>query len=277
MKPDAGLTKRNFWMIVTNSTSAYVLAYLMVFYINHFTKIFAAIMFNIPVGFDWDQIYFYIENYQWTHDMVTIIFSSGPVLAFLFGLVSLGIFYALREEFTLLKIFLIWFAFLSFNFFFGNLLIGNLFTKGIGYVFQWAFFSDTTKVLIAMVGFFGLIATAFVMREPILFSANSYFTTLTERNFPFFFTAQITVPFVIGTLFSIFYFYPRILFQERYSWISLAVVLLIIFLGINEEEPIIFDPEEPPPPIHISKVLVICAVVIYVVFRIVLNSKHAFA
>lgn len=276
MKPDTQLSKRNFWIIVLNSTSAYVLAYLLVFYINHFTKLITASLFSIPAGFDWDQTYFYIENYQWTHDMVTTIYSSGLLLNFLLGLISLGIFYSIYEEITRLKIFLIWFTLLSFNLFFSNLLIGNLFTKGIGYVFQWAFFTDTTKVLIAMVGFFGLIATAFVMKRPILYSANAYFVALNERNFPFFFTAQITVPFVVGTLLSVFYFYPRILFQERYSWLSLALVLLILFLGINDEEPMIFDPDEPPPPIRISKIFVIAAVILYVGLRILFNSRHTF-
>ncbi len=263
-------------MISLNSTSAFILAYLLVFYLNLFTKVVMAAMFNIPVSFDWDQVYYYIEGYQWTHDMVTTIFSAGPFLVFIFGIISYGAFFALREDITRLKMFFIWFTLISFNFFFGNLLIGNIFTRGIGFVFQWAYFSDTAKVVIAMIGFFGLILTAFVMQKPILFSANSYFTGVKEKNFPFFFTAQIIVPFIIGSFFSIFYFYPRILFQERYSWISLAVVLLIIFMSINDEESVVFDPDESPPPVSISKVLVIAAIVVYAVFRIAFNSKHGF-
>ena len=276
MKPSTALTRKNFWIIVLNSTSAYVLAYLLVFYISHFTKVVMAAMFNIPVSFDWDQVYYYIEAYQWTHDMVTTIFSAGIFLVLIFGIISFGALFALREEFTRLKIFFIWFTLLSFNFFFGNLLIGNIFTRGIGFVFQWAYFSDTAKVVIAMIGFFGLIMTALLMRNPILFSANSYFTGLKEKNFPFFFTSQIIVPFIIGSFISIFYFYPRILFQERYSWMSLAVVLLIIFMGINDEESVVFNPDEPPPPITFSKVLVISALVVYILLRIAFNSKHNF-
>ncbi len=233
-------------------------------------------MFHIPVGFDWDQVYFYIEGYQWTHDMVTTIFSAGPFMVLIFGVISFGAFFSLREEITRIKIFFIWFTLLAFNFFFGNLLIGNIFTKGIGYVFQWAYFSDTAKVVIAMIGFFGLLMTAFLMKKPILFSANSYFTGIKEKNFPFFFTAQIIVPFIIGSIVSILYFFPRILFQERYSWISLAVVLFIVFMSINDEEAVIFDPDESPPPVSISKVLVITVIVVYVVLRIAFNSQHGF-
>jgi len=276
MEPCTKLSRRNFWIITLNSTSAYVLAYLLVFYLNHFTKVVMATMFDVPISFDWNQIYYYIEAFQWTHDMVTTIFSVGIFLVFIFGIISYGAFFALLEEVTRLKIFFIWFTLLAFNFFFGNLLIGNIFTRGIGFVFQWAYFSDTAKVVIAMIGFFGLIMTAFLMKRPILFSANSYFTSVKEKNFPFFFTAQIIVPFIIGSFLSVFYFYPRILFQERYSWMSLAVILFIIFMGINDEEPMVFDPDEPPPPVTVSKVLVISAVLMFVVLRIAFNSKHAF-
>ncbi len=276
MKIKSKLSHRNFWIIALNSTSAFVLAYLLVFYLNHFTKVAMAAMFNIPVSFDWNQVYYYIEDFQWTHDMVTTIFSAGIFLVFIFGIISYGAFFALREEVTRLKIFFIWFTLLSFNFFFGNLLIGNIFTRGIGFVFQWAFFTDTTKVVIAMIGFFGLLLTAFVMRKPILFSANSYFSYVKEKNFPFFFTAQIIVPFFVGNLLSILYFYPHILFQERYSWMSLAVILLIVFMGIDDQESVLFDPEEKTPPISVSKVLVITAIAVYVVLRIILNSKHSF-
>ncbi len=276
MKTDIKLSRRNFWIITLNSTSAFVLAYLLVFYLNHFTKLVMASMFNIPVAFDWDQVYYYIEGYQWTHDMVTTIFSAGIFLVFIFGVIAYAAFWALKEEFTRLKIFFLWFALLAFNFFFGNLLIGNIFTRGIGYVFQWAYLSDTAKVVIAMFGFFGLILSAYVLKRPFLLSSNSYFNTLKERNFPFFFMAQVVVPFILGSILSVFYFYPRILFQERYSWISLGVVLLILYLGINQEESVVFDPDEPPPPVTVSKVLVISAVVAFVGLRIAFNRRINF-
>lgn len=254
----------------------YILAYLSVFYLNHFTKMVMASMFGIPVSFDWDQIYYHIHNFQWTHDMVTTIFLAGPFLVFIFGIIAYGAFWSLREEVTRLKVFFLWFALIAFNFFFGNLLIGNIFTRGVGFVFEWAYFSDTAKVVVAMIGFFGLIMTAVVMRRPILISANSYFSQVKEQNFPFFFTAQIIVPFFLGSFFSVLYFYPRILFMERYMWMSLAVVLLIAFLGISQEETVLFDTDEPPPPVRVSKVLVVTTVVVYVLFRIILNSKHDF-
>jgi hypothetical protein len=250
-------------------------ASLLVFYINLFLNIFAARMFRIPVSFDWNQVYYHIEDYQWTHDMVTTIFSFGPLMAFFLGIVTLGVFYATKEENSRLQIFFIWFSLIALNSFFGNLLVGNLFTRGMGYVFQWMFLSDTVRLMIALIGFFGLLVTAFIIRKPILFSANSYFGQLSEKNFPFYFTSQIIVPFLIGSFLSIVYFLPRILFQERYAWISMAVLLFIVFKNSDDSEVIYFESEDPPE-IRFSKPLFFAAILIYFGLRISLNSPVDF-
>ncbi len=272
MKPNKTLTKRNFWIIATNSTASYVLAFLFVFYINHFANIFTSGMFGYPVSFDWDIIFYHIEPYQWTHDSVKLIYSSGPLLILLTGLISLIGFYSLVEESARIKTFFLWLTLHAFNFFFGGLLIGNVFKKGIGHVFNWMYFTDTSKMLVALVGFFGLLATAYFMAKPVAISANSYFQKLEEKNFPFFFTAQIIVPFVAGTLIYMAYFAPRILFQERYSWISLGVLLIIIFGRVNFMETLYFDEEDRY--ISLSKIIVFTTLIVVVLMRIILNREY---
>lgn len=274
MPKEARLTRKHFWMIAVNSTSAYVLAFLFVFYLNHFANMFTSSMFNITVSFDWDYVYYHIEPYEWTFDAVKTIFSVGPVLIFIVGLISLIAFFSLLEEQAIIKIFFIWLTFHSFNFFFGNLLIGNIFKQGIGHVFNWMFLTDTQKLIVAMIGFFGLLGTAFVMTGPVITSANSYFSKMDDDKFPFFFTAQIIVPFVLGTIIGVGYFIPRILFQERYSWISLGVILWIIYMRLRNHDPIYFDEDDRFP--HYSWVLIIITVVVYAGFRILFNTEHLF-
>jgi len=271
METTQQLSRRNFWIIAVNSASAFVLANLLVFYSNLVFTIGAARMFSIPVSFDWNQIYFHIEAYQWTHDMVTTIFAFGPVLVFLMGIISLGIFYATKEEKSHLQIFFIWFTLIAFNSFFGNLLIGNLFTKGMGYVFQWMFLTDSARLVIALFGLFGLLLTGFIIRKPILFAAGSYFNQLSEKNFPFYFTSQIIIPFLVGSALSILYFLPRVLFQERYAWISMAILLFIVFKNTDDTEVIYFD-NETERTISLSKPILIASVLIYCGFRIGFNT-----
>lgn len=272
MKIDRELTPKNFWIIVANSTAAFVLAYLIIFYMNQMAIILSAGMFNYSVSFDYELIYFHIEPFEWTHDAVKLIYSAGPVLIFIFGLISLVGYFAFHEEEARIKIFFLWFAIIALNYTFGGLMIGNLFKKGVGHVFNWMYFTDTQKMLVALLGFFGLLSTGFLMAKPIAHTANTYFTRLTPEIFPFYFTAQIIVPFFIGTTIVIAYFIPRVQFQERYSWISMALILMLAFIRINRYDSIYFEKEEKN--IRLSYFIIFIAIVFVVGFRLILSRSY---
>ena len=271
MKPTNTETKKKFWIIATNSTASYVLAFLFVFYVNHFANILTSGSFGYEVSFDWNIIYYHVEPYEWTHDAVKLIFSAGPMLILLVGLISLIAFYSLVEEPARIKTFFMWLTLHALNYFFGGLLIGNIFKKGVGHVFNWMYFTDTTKMLVALVGFFGLLATAYFMSKPVAISANSYYNKLSEKNFPFFFTAQIIVPFVVGTILYTLYFLPDLRFQERYSWMSLGVLLIIIFGRVNYMETLYFDEEDRY--ISLSKAIVMTTLFVVIGLRLILSHE----
>ena len=270
------LSPGNFWRIVANSTSGFVLAFFFVFYLNHFSAIFAAGIFDFAVSFDYMVVFYAVEPYQWTHDAVKLIFSAGPILVFIFGMISLVAFFSFFEDETRVKIFFLWLVLISLNYFLGGLMIGNIFKKGVGHVFNWMYFTDTQKMIIAIMGFFGLLSTGILMAKPVAHSANSYFNSLGERNFPFFFTAQIIVPFILGNIIVFAYFFPNILFDneilfyERFGGISMSLILLLIFGRINHFETIYFDEEDRK--IRLSYIMVGMALFAIVFFRLVMSQ-----
>ncbi len=272
MEPATDLSPGHFWMITANSTAAFVMAYLIVFYISFFTNIFTCGMFGFDISFDYNQIVYHIEPYQWTHDSVKLIYSAGPLLVFFTGLISLIGFFGLTEEQSRLKILFVWITLLAFNQTFGNLMIGNLFKQGVGHVFNWMYFTDTQKMIVALVGFFGLLTTAFIMASPVAVSANSYFNKLGERNFPFFISSQIILPFIFGYLLIVGYFSQRMLFQEKFSWISLIVLIVIIFINLNNADTKYFDEDDRKP--GYSKFLIIGAIIMFVGLRIILSRSY---
>ncbi|MCF6170991.1 MAG: hypothetical protein L3J66_08460 [Bacteroidales bacterium] len=232
------LSRRNFWVIAINSTSTFVLSYFLVFFTNHFIKIMMTAVFKYPISFTYDTIFFLIRGYEWTHDSVRLIYSAGPVLVLVLGIISLMVYYSFSAESGWFKIIFIWFSLHAFNFVFSGLSIGNIFTYGVGHVFNWMYLHDTAKMLVALVGFFGLLISAFVLTRPLVLSGNSYFIGLDERNKPFFIMSQIVVPFIIGSAINVLFFLPTIPVQEEYSWVVLAVLLLIISVRINKIEPL---------------------------------------
>jgi hypothetical protein len=272
------LTTANFWKIVVNSTAGFLLAFFFVFYLNHFINILTAGIFGFPVSFDFKVIFYNIEPYQWTPDAVKMIFSAGPILIFIFGMISLVAFFSLIEEEARVKIFFLWMVLISLNYFLGGLMIGNIFKKGVGHVFNWMYFTDTQKMIIAILGFFGLVSTGILMAKPVAHSANSYFKALNENNFPFFFTAQIIVPFILGNLLVFIYFYPdilfnnEILFYERFGGISMFLVLLLVFGRMNHFETLYFD--EEVKKISISWVMLGLAVFFLLIIRIGLGRMY---
>jgi len=274
MSTDPDLTKSNFWIIAINSTASYVLAFLIVFYINHFVKILIAGSYRYELGFDWSEIRYYIEAQEWTHDSVTLIFSSGPILIFVVGLISLIAFWSLVEEPARIKTLLMWITLHSFNLVFGGLLIGNIFKKGVGHVFNWMYLTDTSKMVVALLGFIGLLGTAYFMAKPAAISANSYYNKLDSKNFPFFITAQIVVPFILGTIFYLGFFMPNLQFQETYSWISLAMIILFIIGRISKMETIYFD--EDDRFIKLSPIIVLTTIIVFFTFRFVLFRNEIF-
>ncbi len=266
------LTRRNFWIIAINSTSAFVLSVLFIFYIDFFLKIITAGMFGYDISFNYEIIFYHIEPYQWTHDAVKLIYSAGPIVIFIFGIISLVGFYSLIQEPSRGKIFFIWFTFLSFNYTFGGMLIGNLFTKGLGHVFNWMYLNSTEKLLVALTGFFGLIGTAFILARPIAISANSYFKQFNEKMFPFFFTAQIIVPFILGTALIELYFLPEPDFNIMWFWGPMAVLIFIIYKLLSMYDKLLF--EEDVKPIEISKGLVYTAAIVFFGLRLLLSHEY---
>lgn len=265
------LTRRNFWTIVLNSTIAYLMANMFVFYINHVMTIIGAALFGFDLSFTYNFIYYHVESYEWTADSVKLIFSIGPLMVLIVGIVSIIIFSKNSEETARIKILFIWISLIAFNFFFGGLLIGNLFRNGVGHVFNWMYLKDTEKMAIALFGLFSLVTIALLMARPVAMSTNTYVNKLNENNFPFLITAQIIVPFILGEILTLAYHLPNIYFQEKYSWISLAVILIIIIARINNFNTIYFDEEERK--VRPAWIPIIITIVIITALRILLNNQ----
>jgi len=98
---------------------------------------------------------------------------------------------------------------------------------------------------------------------------------LDEKNFPFFFSSQVIIPFILGSILSIAYFIPNIQFQQKYSWIDLTLILFLIFKNTTDTESIYFESDETPK-IMISKPLVVMAFLLYFSLRLLLNRSHHF-
>lgn len=270
------LSRKNFWIIAVNSLASYVLAYLFIFYVNQLSYVLTAGMFNYQITVDYATYFFHVEPYQWTHDAVFVIFSSGYILTLIFGILSLLAFFSLSGSSVPVKVFFFWMVMHSSNYVFGGLLLGNLLTEGIGHVFNWMYLVDTSRLIISLVGFFGLVMTSLFAVRIVAISADSYFSKFNERMGPFFITAQVLVPFVLGAIIMFFYFYPKNMFHERFGWIVLAVMVFIFFMSTRFIDALHFE-EDENRTIRPMKGLIVFTLIFLVVSRVALQYGISFS
>jgi len=268
---DNNLSRKNFWIIVINSTAAFVISYLLIFYLNHFSIIFTAGMFDYDISFDYSQIAYHVKQTDWTHDSVKVIYGTGPLLVAITGLLSLLAYSSLSEESAKVKLLLLWISVNALNFVLSGIIIGIIFKIRIAHLFIWLYLNDSQLLMTALVGLFGILITAFIMSRRIAFSANSYFNKLDENNYPFFITAQIIVPFVIGVSLLLIYFIPKIQITETYVWIGLAIIIIITTIRISNLDPIYFDEDEKK--IKISWPIVVSSIFLLVTIRFILRNE----
>lgn len=271
MISDNSLSRRNFWILVVNSTVAFVVSYLFVFYLNLFSIVFTAGMFDYDISFNFSHIIYHVKQTDWTHDSVKVIFGSGPLLTFIIGLLSLVAYASMSEETEKIKLYLLWLSLNAFNYVFSGIIIGIIFKVRIAHLFIWMYFNDSQLLMMAIVGFFGILITAFVMTRRIAFSANIYFNDLNERNFPFFIMSQIILPFLLGVMLVVLYFVPQIHVMEMYVWIGLAIILLICSVNISKYDPVYFDEEERS--IKVSWVALLISTLLILLLRFTMNHE----
>lgn len=238
------LSRKNFWIIAANSLSSFVLSYLFIFYLNHLSLALTAGMFSYPITLDYASYFFHIEPYQWTHDAVFLIFSSGFLLVFIVGVLSLLAFFHTLGDAIPFKVFFFWLIMHSSNVVFGGLMLGNLLTDGIGHVFNWMYLADTAKMIISLLGLTGLLWTALYASRLVAISSDAYFEKYNDKISPFFITAQVIVPYLIGSPLLFMYFYPKNMFQERYGWIVLGFMLIIFFIRAKHTDDLIFEQDD---------------------------------
>ena len=266
------LSRQNFWIIALNSTAAYILSYLFLFYLNQFSYLLTAGMYDYAISIDYSSYFFHIEPYEWTQDAVIMIFSSGYILTFLAGLLSLLAFYQIVADSFPIKVFFFWTSFHAVTYVFGGLMLGNLLTEGIGHVFTWMYMTDTMKMIISLVGFTGLLMMSIFSARLVALSSNAYFEKYNERMGLFFITAQVLVPYLIGSVLIFVYFLPEPQFHERYSWIIIGVMLLLFFMRARYNDDLMFEEGDENRSIRLMKGFIIFTVLFYVLSRIILAN-----
>lgn len=236
--------RRLSFVIFMNSLTLYLLSYLTLYLLHQFSTMLTAYFFDFPTILYYWEIYFNITTADWTPDAIKTIFTAGPAISLLAGIVFIIVYSNLKEYPYRFKIFFLWGFIHSMTFFFGALLVGTLFERGLGHTIGWLFIMDTGKVFYSILSIFILFIAGFILTRPFLFSANAYFTNLTRRNRPLFVHSQVSLPFIAGTAILILLREPRFMHYETFITFTAALVVLPVIATYRNYQDYYFEFEE---------------------------------
>ncbi|MBI9038585.1 MAG: hypothetical protein JEY97_10670 [Bacteroidales bacterium] len=263
------LNNKDLWTIALNSTSFFLLSYLIIYILTQLAACIAASNFEIPSILYFNSVYYNIIAADWTPDSVKIVFSSGPLLALFIGLILLIIYSKIFQNNNLAKILVLWGIFHAFNIFFGSLLVGTLLGKSLGHVLSWMYFKDTAKMTISIIALFGTFGFGLITAKPFIFSSNLYLNNYTEHNRRKFILGQLVIPLIIGSLFIYLLKLPNISYYEIGTIITMIIMMLPIHLKYKSFQDYYFDEDEKK--IKIAKVWVIVTIIVILLSRVILG------
>ncbi len=261
------MTWKQQLIISLNSTVLFLIAYILVFTLTSIVTAISASAFEITSELQYNQILFYIRSYDWTSDAVKTIFSTGPILALILGILLWILYTKVSEETGILKLLVVWMFIQCILFFFGDMMMGALFSKGFGYVIMYLYFMDTGKMIITLFALSSMFALGLLVARQLLFTANTYLSVLPGNQARRFTLFQYLIPFIAGNIIIDLVKLPGISLYEIFLNASIILFLIPIYIRAGMMQDLFF--EEEPKVIKIYWKSLGVAVVMLVLLRIV--------
>lgn len=235
----------HFFIISLQSTILFIAAYLAVFLAGMLTSAISGLFFDYKTILYFNQVVWLVKPEQWYGDSVKMIYASAPVVMGLIALLFAIFFSYLRTNRRLFKLFVLWVFLHGFNGFFGSLLIGSIFGKGIGYAIIWSYISDTQKVIFSIVSITALFLAGIFTSRSFLLTANSYYNKLEQKAIRRFVRAQVILPFIIGNLLIYAIMSPGMNMHDLLVALSLSISIITIAIAAGFSPSLYFDEEKP--------------------------------
>lgn len=258
-----------FLIITLHSTLLFTAAYFLIFLLGLMASAVSGIFFGYSSVVYHNEVLWLVKPEEWFGDSVKMIYSSGPVLSGIIA-VFLAIWFSyIRTGSGLGKLFLLWTFMHGFNAFFGALLIGSLFDRGIGYAIIWSYISDTEKVIYTIISITSLLLLGVFTTRSFLISANTYYNKLEKHKQRRFVWAQVIMPFIMGNAIIAMVMIPDVVLYDMTVSATLGLAIIPVAFGYRFAPALYF--EEEHKNIRLRIMTLILSLVFIVVYRIVLG------
>ena len=182
-----------------NSTSLFVLAYLIVWFTYQLGVMIQASFSDIDSVLYYYEVMFPIGNYSqlWSQFNIILITAAGPMLSVLMGIIYRYVFLGRTNPGNQMRLLLVWLYLLSMAFFFGAFVAGIITNQGFGYVAGWLYMNIVFRIGISLIFLFIL---AFLGWKSVRFLPEVSGSDSFKRNHKAFVISRLSIPWLTGSV-----------------------------------------------------------------------------
>ncbi|MCD4697991.1 MAG: hypothetical protein K8S16_17340 [Bacteroidales bacterium] len=195
-----------------NSTSLFLFAYFVTYYINQLVTLSTALYFEIPSELFSYRIFWPLYTYSslYSRQALILIFGTGPLATLILAILAYRVFLLTKKINRNFKILLLWIIFHGLNFFFGAYISGVITRTGFVYTTEWIFLStvfDTEEIAFVILSAIALLSAG-------IYSTKLHIMAVTSRNMIepkvrlYLVLSQVLFPGITGALVLFFLNYP---------------------------------------------------------------------
>jgi hypothetical protein len=227
--------RKDFLYTIINSTFSFILAFLVVRYVNIFITTLVAQLFGIPVVLYSFSIHLPLYTYSslYTPAALITIFGTGPFISLVAGFLLYRWYMRIIWRKLIAKTFIIWLIFHAVNMFFGAYISGALTRTGFIYSIEWMFNTsafDITEVIFLAASAVGMLWFGSMLTRPFILAANT--ENIIKHEFRLhYLLSEVFLPWLAGSMFLYLMNYPRLAVDLIILY--LASLLMIVPLFIN--------------------------------------------
>jgi len=225
---------------IFNSTLCFSLAYAIITYGGFFAMSIVGKFFRFDANLYYFGIRFLLNGHKWSKFKVSVIYSTYPVFALLFGLAMLYVFDRTKRKPAVANVFLLWAFVIGTSFFTAQGIIASLganefnspFYQNFAVVNAWWFLP--VPLVYATNIFFAALLLYFSINYPKLFLSFSYSFSKVNKSSRRrrYFLETAVVPFILGAAVTTAITFPMNIFIHGVYLLVIGVSLLISWVAL---------------------------------------------
>jgi len=273
---------RNSYLITSiNSTTLFILAFLIVYFFNQYITILTASIFDIPAVLYSYRIFWPLYTYSTLYSRIAliVIFGSGPFICLITGIVLYRLYIWAKFRFVYLKTFLLWTSIHAVNMFFGAYIVGVITRTGFIYTTEWLFFSnifDVEEIIFLITSIVIMLILGFYSTKQFIYASNS--PKIIEPKIRFFYIlSKVLIPWIFGNLVLYVMNIPNNPVELVFLYVTTVLIIIPVFTNYNLPSLQLIKLPRIHKRIKISWAYLIITVIAIIVIRIILENGIRFS